>query len=185
MRLILLFLFVSLTARATDKYPKNADIDVQHYKFDITLSDETDEIKCSATIDILLKKKDIRQVRLDLINADKGKGMTVASVMQNGKKLSYTHLKNELIVTLPNPSQAGDYVQFTVTYSGVPATGLHIKPNKYNEQNIFQRQLARSDPKLAPCGRSRCRESNLRIYCYRPNSLSGCLQRAAAGRNKS
>lgn len=137
MRLILLFLFVSLTASATDKYPKNADIDVQHYKFDITLSDEADEIKCSATIDILLKKKDIRQVRLDLINADKGKGMTVASVMQNGKKLSYTHLKNELIVTLPNPSQAGDYVQFTVTYSGVPATGLHIKPNKYNDRTFF------------------------------------------------
>jgi aminopeptidase N len=137
MRLILLFLFVSLTVSATDKYPKNADIDVQHYKFDITLSDETDEIKCSATIDILLKKKDIRQVRLDLINADKGKGMTVASVMQNGKKLSYTHLKNELIVTLPNPSQAGDYVQFTVTYSGVPATGLHIKPNKYNDRTFF------------------------------------------------
>jgi len=137
MRLILLFLFVSLTVSATDKYPKNADIDVQHYKFDITLSDEADEIKCSATIDILLKKKDIRQVRLDLINADKGKGMTVASVMQNGKKLSYTHLKNELIVTLPNPSQAGDYVQFTVTYSGVPATGLHIKPNKYNDRTFF------------------------------------------------
>jgi len=132
-----LFLFVSLTVSATDKYPKNADIDVQHYKFDITLSDEADEIKCSATIDILLKKKDIRQVRLDLINADKGKGMTVASVMQNGKKLSYTHLKNELIVTLPNPSQAGDYVQFTVTYSGVPATGLHIKPNKYNDRTFF------------------------------------------------
>ncbi len=134
---ILLLLFVSGVAQAADNYPKNPDVDVQHYKFDITLSDETDEIKCTATIDILLRKKDIRQIRLDLTNADKGKGMTVASVMQNGKRLSYTHLRNELLVTLLNPSQAGEQVQFTVTYSGIPATGLHIKPNRHNERTFF------------------------------------------------
>lgn len=134
---ILLLLFVSVVAQATDNYPKNPDIDVQHYKFDIILSDDTDEIRCSATIDILLKKKDIRQIRLDLTNNSNGKGMTVASVMQNGKKLSYTHFKNELIVTLPIPSQAGEQIQFTVTYSGVPATGLHIKPNRHNERTFF------------------------------------------------
>lgn len=135
--LIFLFLLIAPSVHATDSYPKNPDIDVKHYKFDITLSDETDEIKCTATIDILLKKKDIRQIRLDLTNAHNGKGMTVASVEQNGKNLSYTHAKNELIVTLPNPSQAGDQVQFTVTYSGIPATGLHSKSNRYNERTFF------------------------------------------------
>jgi aminopeptidase N len=134
---IFLFLLVSVVSHATDNYPKNPDVDVQHYRFDITLSDETDEIKCTATIDVLLKKKDMRQIRLDLTHNDKGKGMTVASVTQNGKKLSYTHLKNELILTLANPSQAGEYIQFTVTYSGIPATGLHIKPNRHNERTFF------------------------------------------------
>ncbi len=135
--LTLLFLLVSFVVHATDNYPKNPDIDVQHYKFDITLSDDSDEIKCSATIFILLKKKDIRQIRLDLTNADKGKGMTVASVMQNGKKLSYTHHKNELIVTLATPSTAGEQIEFTVTYAGIPATGLHIKPNRNKERTFF------------------------------------------------
>lgn len=130
-------LLIASAVHATDNYPKNPDIDVKHYKFDITLSDETDEIKCHATLDILLKKKDIRQIRLDLTNTHNGKGMTVTSVIQNGKKLSYTHLKNELIVTLPNPSQAGDQVQFIVTYSGIPATGLHIKPNRHNDRTFF------------------------------------------------
>lgn len=137
MRLILLLLVISFAATATDNYPKNPDIDVQHYEFDMTLSDDTDEIKCSATLYILLKKKDIRQIRLDLTNANNGKGMTVVSVIQQGKKLSYTHGKNELIVMLLNPSHAGEQIQFTVTYLGVPATGLHIKPNKYNERTFF------------------------------------------------
>lgn len=138
MRVLTLFLlFVCFSAFATDNYPKNPDIDVQHYKFDITLSDETDEIKSIATIDILLKKKDITKIRLDLTNAIGGKGMTVASVIQNGKKLSYTHLKNELIVTLEKPSQAGEQIRFSVTYSGVPATGLHIKANRHGDRTFF------------------------------------------------
>ncbi|HNC30235.1 MAG TPA: M1 family metallopeptidase, partial [Cyclobacteriaceae bacterium] len=131
------FLLISIATFATDNYPKNPDIDVQHYRFDITLSDETDEIKCTATIEILLKKKDIRQIRLDLTNVSSGKGMTVSAITQNGKQLSYTHQKNELLITLANASQAGEHIQLTVSYSGVPATGLHIKPNRYNERTFF------------------------------------------------
>lgn len=135
--LTLFFLLISIAAFATDNYPKNPDIDVQHYTFDITLADDTDEIKCTATIEILLKKKDIRQVRLDLTNVSNGKGMTVSAITQNGKQLSYTHLKNELLITLASASQSGEHIRLTVSYAGVPATGLHIKPNRHNERTFF------------------------------------------------
>lgn len=138
MRLLtFLFLLLAFAAQATDNYPKNPDIDVRHYAFDITLSDETDEIKCSATLEILFKKKDLRQVRLDLTNVSNGKGMTVTSVTQNGKKLVFTHAKNELLITLANATKAGEQLAINVTYSGVPATGLHIKPNRHNDRTFF------------------------------------------------
>lgn len=133
----LALVLISLTVSASDNYPKNPDIDVQHYKFDITLSDETDEIKSIATIDVLLKKKDITKIRLDLTSAVSGKGMTVASVTQAGKAVSYTHSKNELWITLLKPSVSGEHIQLTITYSGIPATGLHIKPNRHNERTFF------------------------------------------------
>lgn len=130
-------LLLSFVVSANDNYPKNPDIDVQHYKFDITLSDETDEIKSIAVIDILLKKKDITKIRLDLTSAANGKGMTVASVTQAGQKVVYTHLKNELFITLLKPSVAGQQISLTITYSGVPATGLHIKPNRHGDRTFF------------------------------------------------
>lgn len=130
-------LLLSFTASANDNYPKNPDIDVQHYKFDITLSDETDDIKSTASIDILLKKKDITKIRLDLTNAANGKGMTVTSVTQAGQKVSYTHAKNELWITLAKPSAAGQHISLTIAYSGIPATGLHIKPNRHGDRTFF------------------------------------------------
>jgi len=137
---ILLTLVVILLQQITvhaDAYPKNPGIDIQHYRFDLTLSDATDEIKGIATINILFKEKDISNVRLDLTNADNGKGMKVESVIQNGKSLEYSHSKNELNITLTNPAQQGAHVELIITYSGTPATGLHIKPNKYQERTFF------------------------------------------------
>ena len=51
-----------------DNYPRNYSIDIIHYAFELKLSDETDEISGKATIRVLFKTNDIRQVRLDLIN---------------------------------------------------------------------------------------------------------------------
>ncbi len=127
----------SLPLYAFDTYPKNPDIDIQHYRFELTLSDDTDEIKAIATINILFKRKDINKLKLDLTNVENGKGMKVESVTQAGKTLVYTHSKNELNIMLSSPSLQGQHVQIIITYSGIPVTGLHIKPNKYQERTFF------------------------------------------------
>ena len=49
-----------------DKYPRNYAIDIIHYSFELKLSDSTDEILGRASISILFKTNDIKQIRLDL-----------------------------------------------------------------------------------------------------------------------
>src|SRR4051812_6016524 len=106
--LTVLFLGAAGLAGATDKYPKNPDIDVQHYRFELEVSDNTDEIKCVATIHILLKKAAIAAVRLDLVSATAGKGMVIENVLQilsGGESIRpYKHSGNELVITLDHPS---------------------------------------------------------------------------------
>lgn len=133
----LLIIGACCSAHARDNYPKNPDIDILHYRFYLTLSDDTDVIKGITTVEIIFKKKGIINVRLDLISSDKANGMTVESVTQNEEKLVYTHIKNELNITMNNPSTEGQHSEITIRYSGIPITGLHIKPNKYNERTFF------------------------------------------------
>jgi len=139
--LSILFLGITGVASGTDKYPKNPDVDVQHYRFELELSDNTDEIKCTATIQILLKKKDITSIRLDLAGVNAGKGMAVEKVLQSlsgGEAIRpYTHSANQLVINLDHASGEKESVILIIVYKGVPATGLHIGNNKYNERTFF------------------------------------------------
>jgi aminopeptidase N len=131
----------ALFAGATDKYARNVDVDVQHYRFELELSDNTDEIKCTATVQVLLKKNGIAMVKLDLTGPDQGTGMKVEKVL-NGQAtaesaLNYKHSGNELLIYLDKPSQENEVVSLVISYRGVPRTGFHIKNNKYNERTFF------------------------------------------------
>ena len=53
-----------------DNYPKNPDIDILHYRFELILSDDEDIIRGSATLYILFKVKGLKKIRLDLVNKD-------------------------------------------------------------------------------------------------------------------
>ncbi len=136
-----LFLGIAGIAAATDKYPKNPDVDVLHYRFELELSDDTDEIKCLARIRILLKKKDIASIKLDLAGVSAGKGMIVEKVFQSlpeGESIRpHKHSGNDLTIWLDHASAENENVQLVVAYRGVPATGLHIGKNKYNERTFF------------------------------------------------
>ena len=132
-----LFVIIS-TAQAKDNYPKNPDIDILHYRFELTLSEDTDEISGVAFIDIQFKKEGLNKLRLDLFSKQPaGKGMMVESILQGQQALVYTHLNNELLIALSTASVSGQYIQVAITYHGVPALGLHIKPNKYGDRTFF------------------------------------------------
>lgn len=141
--LLLLFALV-LPIRAaipiTDNYPKNPNIDAIDYVFRISLSDTSDEIQCEETVEIRYLAAGETTLRLDLVKASKKldqKGMMVSKVISEGKLLDFTHDDAILAIQLPEPSKTNQYSSYTISYKGVPATGLKIGDNKYGDRTFF------------------------------------------------
>ncbi|NJN41854.1 MAG: M1 family metallopeptidase [Flammeovirgaceae bacterium] len=123
-----------------DNYPKNPKIDVLNYIFQIELSDRSDEIKSEVTIDVRYLGEGVEMLRLDLVKARpelNNKGMIISQVTSEGKSLDYIHEKDELKIKLKQPSQRNQRSQYTILYSGIPATGLKIANNKYGDRTFF------------------------------------------------
>ena len=69
---------------APDVYPKNFDIDVLHYVFELTLSDATDRIAGATTVRIRFLSDGVESFELDLVGLadDEATGMTVDAVAE-------------------------------------------------------------------------------------------------------
>ena len=138
MKHIYFFLFSLLpyTILAKDPYPKNPNIDILNYKFEIHLNDTSDIIYGSADIALNIKDSEDR-VRLDLISRGKdGKGMEVKKVTFNGSEVSYSHDNDVLLIE----TGAFEYTSrdvINVVYSGMPITGLIIGPNMHGDRTFF------------------------------------------------
>ncbi|MSQ46455.1 MAG: M1 family peptidase [Ignavibacteria bacterium] len=137
-----LFVFLILSQKNifADNYPRNYSIDIIHYSFKLNLFDNTDEIIGSASISILFKKNDIKQVRLDLINKSEqrqGMGMSVESVTCNNQSIPYTHTRDELIIQVATLVEKDKILTFVIQYKGKPADGLKIGPTKFGDRSFF------------------------------------------------
>ena len=66
-----------------------------------------------------------------------GKGMTVTAVTACGQPAPYTHEQDRVRITLPRTPGVGDHCELTLTYHGVPATGILIGKNKYGDREFF------------------------------------------------
>ena len=98
---IALTLFLLPKIVLADDYPVNKNIDIKHYAFGLTLSDESDEILGNAQIRILFKKAGIQSFRLDLINKTierQGKGMQIDSLKVGNIPVLFTHQNDEIII---------------------------------------------------------------------------------------
>ena len=141
-KLIPLFVFYLLTSFISyaDKYPRNYSVDIIHYAFELNLSDKTDEIFGQASITVLFKQNDIKQLRLDLINKTterKEKGMLIESITSGNQPVQFTHTNDEIILKLSNSPAAGKEIIFVINYHGTPADGLQIGPTKYGDRSFF------------------------------------------------
>ncbi len=140
-RLLVLALLVLPTLgadSALDTYPRRTGIDIENYRFELTLSDDTDDIVGRTTISIRFRANGVVAVPLDLTSVDgSGAGMRVSSVTASGAALDYTHEDDLLTIHLAEPGRAGHRIDVTVEYSGAPAAGLRIGPNKYGDRTFF------------------------------------------------
>ena len=131
-----LFSFLPYMILAKDPYPKNPNIDILNYKFEIHLNDTSDIIYGSADIALNIKDSEDR-VRLDLISQGKdGKGMEVKKVTFNGSEVSYSH-DNDVLLIETGAFEYSSRDIINVVYSGMPITGLIIGPNMHGDRTFF------------------------------------------------
>lgn len=137
---LVLILFLSPNLFAfEDDYPKNPNIDVINYTFDLKLSDKTDLIQAVTTLQVRFKTDGIDKLRLDLVKKSGelgGKGMSVKRITSQGKELDYSHDSDVLWIQL-EASKANEEQSITIEYEGIPNGGLSIGPNKYGDRTFF------------------------------------------------
>lgn len=125
-------------AAAIDEYPRRIGIDIENYRFELTLRDDSDVIEGRATVSVRFTNAGVTELPLDLVGANgEGQGMTVTSVEVAGRPLDFTHESDLLRISLSEAGRAGTTLEVTVSYNGVPATGLHAGPNKYGDRTFF------------------------------------------------
>jgi aminopeptidase N len=136
---IMLLATAALASAPRDTYPRQP-IDIEHYRFAITLADSTDRIEGEATVRMRLLKADLRTVALDLADetpARQGRGMRVSGVTSRGAALAFTHRADRLTITLARPSTEGEVIELVVRYGGIAADGLHVTQTKYGDRTFF------------------------------------------------
>jgi aminopeptidase N len=112
-------------------------VKVEHYVFALEVSDSSDEIHGETTVAIRFTSDSLTSFFLDLATASNGRGMTTTAVFSDSAPLRYTHTANRLIITLRRPSRASELQRFTIRYHGIPADGLRMGVNKYDERCFF------------------------------------------------
>ncbi len=129
---VLFFLLITFISTAQSK------IDVLHYRFHITLSDDNDKIDGKAEITVKFLEP-ANTVELDL-NQRSGneKGMQLANEPGKNIKSYVTNAANDKVrLNLLKPALKGDTITFTIEYRGIPNDGLIISKNKYGHRSFF------------------------------------------------
>ena len=137
--LVSLLLIATGFAPRVDTYVRQP-LDVEHYRFALTLTDSTDRIAGEATVRMRLLAPSLATVWLDLANVSasrQARGMAVTSVTRNGVALRFTHADDHLTMTLDKLTTAGETIELVVRYAGIPADGMQIKLNPHGDRTFF------------------------------------------------
>jgi len=111
-------------------------LDVIHYKFSLTLTDDSNDIKAIAEVKIQFKKN-MTSFYLDLVGKQSDNfGMTVTSVFENNQPIAFTQKNNQLVLN-PVATSTNTIKTFIITYNGIPEDGLIISKNKYGDRTFF------------------------------------------------
>ena len=134
--IVFIAFFNFFNARAQTSYPVNPDLDVLHYTFAININDTSNKITGKATIQFTLKEQ--QDLILDLINVDSdGKGMKVDEVTSGDQSLRFEHNNDRLHIDITSVLPSDSLTELSISYGGIPAGGLIIGLNKFNEKVFF------------------------------------------------
>jgi aminopeptidase N len=142
----LLFSFTGL-AQAVDA--RSGLLDIEHYRFSITLNDENDTIKGEAIIAVKFLQP-VTGFDFDLVKANAaGKGMTVTAIRENDNKTHFSQQEETLHIDAS--AMPGETHWYAIDYEGVPADGLIIAKNKYGHRTFFADNWPNRAHNWLPC----------------------------------
>ncbi len=131
---VLLGLILSPILYAQDYYPRNWDVDITRYFYELELADNSNVINGIATVNFSAKPG-VQHLVLDLVVNDGSTGMTVEGVSGPNGKYEFTHEGDKLSIALGNRN--GTELMVQIEYSGMPRDGLIIAENKFGERTFF------------------------------------------------
>ncbi|HMI80024.1 MAG TPA: hypothetical protein VK484_14590, partial [Ferruginibacter sp.] len=161
-----------LTTCCSINAQNTTNIDVQHYRFALSLSDHTDMIQGTATIDLKFLKN-TTTFHLDLGDIDStGKGMKVLKVSQGRKQIFFNHRNDKLWIQLPTAVKAGSFREFTIEYSGIPSDGLIIGKSIYKKRTFFGDNWPNRAHHWLPCNDIPADKASLEFIITAPKHYS-------------
>ena len=111
-------------------------IDVRHYKIDLSINNTTDTIEVLETISFLhLDEKKPIVFNLKSINKN-GDGMSVSKITSNDQIVQFFHYNDSLYVFIDEPTK-DNYHELNISFKGVPIDGLVIGENKFGKRTFF------------------------------------------------
>ena len=116
-----------------------SNIDVLHYKFDITLNDKNDTVYGQAIIKLSFLQPD-NSFSLDLNMQNKqGKGMKIDKVYSTRatEVKNFVTVKDKVSIVLSKAASKNDTMTFSIRYHGIPKEGLIISENRYGQRTFF------------------------------------------------
>lgn len=125
---------------AADTYQRQPGVDIVNYAFRLTLSDHTDAIVGETAVTFRIVQDGVAGLTLDLVQPKPetpDRGMTVSGVVEGEQAATFEHRADRLTIRLEPAGRAGETRTVTVSYRGIPATGLLIAPNKHGERTFF------------------------------------------------
>ena len=111
-------------------------IDVSHYKIDITVSDDSDTIKVLETIRFQhIDPSEPILFNLASVQKD-GKGMVVQELLLNQTKAHFLHRNDSLKIDW-RKEESNHTFELIILFKGIPIDGLVIGQNKYGSRTFF------------------------------------------------
>lgn len=144
-------LLLALATTLQSQAQQRITVDVQHYRFELTLSDASDTIMGTAIISTkILQNSTVCTFNLTNIKPN-GKGMQVMDVTQQGKPVPFTHSNNILAINRSDRyADLGD-ADFVIRYKGIPADGLIIAKNQHDQRTFFGDNWPNRAQNWLPC----------------------------------
>lgn len=147
-----LFLFLFSACLFSNAQTK---IDVLHYKYNITLTDNNDSIYGHAEV-VFIARKGSSEIEFDLsggVGNNKDMVVTKASLPYKSTETAniFTHYNNKLYIKTGNELAADDTLTATIDYKGIPTDGLIISRSRFGKRTFFSDNWPNRAHKWIPC----------------------------------